>query len=176
MVKVRGERMRSGLQQEAKALGDLTRHRIFRYVAEAADPVGVAELTGHVGLNHHAVCQHLGVLKDVGLVVEELDGSGQRGRPRLMYRLHPEAAGAWGTSGPYQSLASLLADALSAGKSPRQAGSDAGRRQAARSDPATDPVDSMEEQMSREGFGLLSALEDPESTLFSAAARLRMWP
>ena len=47
------------LQVQAKALGDPTRHRIFRYIADAAAPVGVAELTDHVGLNHNAIRQHL---------------------------------------------------------------------------------------------------------------------
>lgn len=140
------------LQQEAKALGDPTRHRIFRYVAEASDPVGVAGLTSYMGLNHNAVRQHLAVLKDAGLVIEELEGRERPGRPRLMYRLHPEAAGTWGTPGPYQYLASMLAEALSDGTSSRQAGRNAGRRQAARPDPGTDPIDTIEEQMARRGF------------------------
>lgn len=61
------------LQQAAKALGDPTRHRIFRYVAEAVAPVGVAELTGFMSLNHNAVRQHLSVLRAAGLVVEGLE-------------------------------------------------------------------------------------------------------
>lgn len=144
--------MSAELQQEAKALGDPTRHRIFRYVAEAPGPVGVAELTRFMGLNHNAVRQHLAVLKDAGLVIEELEGRERPGRPRLMYRLHPEAAGTWGTPGPYQYLAEMLADALSNGKSPREAGRDAGRRQTARPDPGQDPLDTIEEQMTRRGF------------------------
>ena len=43
------------LQVQAKALGDPTRYRIFRYVADETDPVGVAELTEHLGLNHNAL-------------------------------------------------------------------------------------------------------------------------
>ncbi|MHB1783921.1 MAG: ArsR/SmtB family transcription factor, partial [Acidimicrobiales bacterium] len=62
-----------GLQHEARALGDLTRHSLFRYIADAPDAVGVAELTDHVRLNHNAVRQHLAVLKDAGLVTEEVE-------------------------------------------------------------------------------------------------------
>ncbi|MGI8750742.1 MAG: helix-turn-helix transcriptional regulator [Acidimicrobiales bacterium] len=148
----RRETMPGDLQQEAKALGDPTRHRIFRYVAEAPAPVGVAELTRFVGLNHNAVRQHLAVLKDAGLVMEEVEGRDRPGRPRLMYRLRPEAAGAWGTVGPYQYLAEMLADALANGKTPREAGRDAGRRQTAKPDPDQDPFDIIEEQIARRGF------------------------
>jgi DNA-binding transcriptional ArsR family regulator len=42
-------------QAEARALGDPTRYRIFRYIADARRPVGVAELTDLLGLNHNAV-------------------------------------------------------------------------------------------------------------------------
>ena len=39
------------LQQQARALGDPTRYAIFRYIAEADAPVGVAELTDHLGVD-----------------------------------------------------------------------------------------------------------------------------
>ena len=42
------------LQEQARALGDPTRHAIFRYVADAGTPVDVAELTKHFALNHNA--------------------------------------------------------------------------------------------------------------------------
>lgn len=139
-------------QQQAKALGDPTRHRIFRYVADASSLVGVAELTAFTGLNHNAVRQHLAVLKDAGLVTEEFEDRKRPGRPRLMYRLNPEAAGSWGTPGPYQYLAEILADALSAGRTPREAGRDAGCHQVAPPVPGQDSLDLIEEQMTRRGF------------------------
>jgi hypothetical protein len=43
------------LQLEARALGDATRYRLFRYIVEAARPVGVGELTEHVRLNYNGV-------------------------------------------------------------------------------------------------------------------------
>lgn len=52
----------SALQEQARALGDPTRHRILRYVADAGRPVGVAELAEQVALNHNAVRRHLAKL------------------------------------------------------------------------------------------------------------------
>ncbi|MGH9305486.1 MAG: helix-turn-helix transcriptional regulator [Acidimicrobiales bacterium] len=145
--------MRVNLQQEAKALGDPTRHRIFRYVAESAVPVGVAELTAHMGLNHNAVRQHLAILVDAGLVLEELEPeSGRPGRRALQYRLDPEAAGAWGTDGPYELLAALLAEVVERQASPRQVGQEAGRRMNLEVRDGSDVVDVLEVEMERRGF------------------------
>ena len=60
----------SSLQVQARALGDPTRHEIFRYLVDAGTDVDVAELTDHVGLNHNAVRQHLAKLVDADLVEE----------------------------------------------------------------------------------------------------------
>lgn len=117
---------RDPLQQAARALGDPTRHRIFRHIAEADRAVGVAELTGLLGLNHNAIRQHLTVLKDAGLVLEEPEARGRPGRPRLLYRLEPEVRGTWGTEGPYELLARLLSEALRTGDDPREVGRRAG--------------------------------------------------
>ncbi|HUD16199.1 MAG TPA: helix-turn-helix domain-containing protein, partial [Acidimicrobiales bacterium] len=73
------------IQREARALGDPTRHRLFRYIVDAPGPVGVSELTDYVRLNHNAVRQHLAVLKDAGLVTEEVENRDRPGRPRLLY-------------------------------------------------------------------------------------------
>lgn len=140
------------VQLEARALGDPTRHRIFRYIVDAARPVGVSELTEYVGLNHNAVRQHLAVLKDASLVVEDVESRDKPGRPRLMYRIHPEAAGNWGTSGSYAWLASLLSDAVRRRLDPRQVGRQDGHRRAAEIAGGADPADLLEEEMSRRGF------------------------
>jgi DNA-binding transcriptional ArsR family regulator len=47
------------LQQEARALGDPTRHAILRHLAVAPGPLGVDELTELLQLNHNATRQHL---------------------------------------------------------------------------------------------------------------------
>ncbi len=144
--------MEGELQKEARALGDPTRHRLFRYVAEAPGPVGVAELTDFVQLNHNAVRQHLAVLKDAGLVVEEVEERSRPGRPRLLYRLAPEAAGRWGTPGAYAWLAGLLSDALRRQIEPRQAGRQEGHRRGAELAGSGEPVDVFETEIERRGF------------------------
>jgi predicted ArsR family transcriptional regulator len=140
------------VQIEARALGDPTRHRLFRYIADAPRPVGVRELTDHVQLNHNAVRQHLAVLKDAGLVTEEVEDRDRAGRPRLLYRLHPGVAGSWGTPGPYAWLASLLSDAIRRKQDPRQVGRQDGHRRAAEVAGTGDRVDLLEAEIARRGF------------------------
>ena len=140
------------LQHEARALGDPTRHSLFRYIADAAGPVGVAELTDHVRLNHNSVRQHLAVLKDAGLVTEEVEERSRPGRPRLLYRLHPEAAGRWGTPGAYAWLANLLSDAVRRRAEPRQVGREDGRRRATELAGTGEEVDLLEAEIARRGF------------------------
>lgn len=115
---------------QGRALGDPTRHHIFRFIAEADRPVGVAELTDDVGLNHNAVRQHLAVLVEAGLVREEVEDRRRPGRPRLLYRLAPEMEGSWGTPGPLGFLASALAEVVSTGCSPYEVGRRLGRQRA----------------------------------------------
>jgi predicted ArsR family transcriptional regulator len=140
------------VQQEARALGDPTRHRLFRYIAEAPGPVGVAELTDFVRLNHNAVRQHLAVLKDTGLVVEEVEQRTRPGRPRLLYRLAPEMAGRWGTLGAYAWLASLLSDAVRRHLEPRQIGRQEGHRRGAELAGSGEPLFLLESEIERRGF------------------------
>lgn len=138
------------IQREARALGDPTRYSIFRRIADADGPLSVAELTAFVGLNHNAVRQHLAMLKDAGLVSEERELRTRPGRPSLLYRLHPEAAGKWSTLGSYEWLARLLAEAVHEGASVRDVGRRDGRRRGA-SD-GGDAVDRMEVELLRGGF------------------------
>ncbi len=140
------------VQQEARALGDPTRHRLFRYIVDAGRPVGVGELTDLVGLNHNAVRQHLAVLKGAALVVEELEARDRPGRPRLLYRVHPEVAGAWGTSGAYAWLAALLTDAVRQKVDAREAGRRYGLRRAAEVASSGEPADLLGEELLRRGF------------------------
>lgn len=140
------------VQVEARALGDPTRHSIFRYIVDAGEPVGVAELTEFVQLNHNAVRQHLAVLKDAGLVVEEVESRDRPGRPRLLYSLHPEAAGSWGTPGAYEWLAGVLSSAVRNGLGSHEAGYEEGLRAAAEVEDRQDPADQLETEMIKRGF------------------------
>ena len=153
--------MAADLRQQAKALGDPTRHRLFRYIADAQAPVTVAELTAYAGLNHNAIRQHLAVLEEAGLVTEEAERRDRPGRPRLLYRLHPEAAGEWGTPGGYAWLAGMLSAALRRGQDPRQAGRQEGHRRAAEVAGQGDPADLLEQEMTRRGFRPVRAGRGP---------------
>lgn len=144
--------MRPGLQREAKALGDPTRHRLFRIIADADRPLGIADLADQLGVHHNAVRQHLAILHEAALVVEVADRARRPGRPRLLYRVHPTVPERWDAPGPYEQLAGLLAGALD-GAAARLVGRDEGRRSV--STPTadrSDPVDVIEDEMARRGF------------------------
>jgi len=119
------------LQQEARALGDPTRHAIFQHLVAASSPVDVAALTELLGVNHNAIRQHLAKLVGVGLVTESTAPSGGRGRPRLVYEVGPSADSRWGARGPYERLSLLLAEIVRTGQSAIDVGRAAGRRDAA---------------------------------------------
>lgn len=140
------------LQQQARALGDPTRHRIFRYLADAGGPVGVAELTEHMGLNHNAIRQHLAKLIAAGLVVERTASGGSRGRPRLIYEIEPSAESRWGVTGPYERLSRLLSEIIRTGDTPVEVGRRSVQRAPADSSSPDDAIDALADAMSREGF------------------------
>ncbi len=68
------------------ALGDPTRRAIFQRLAGRPSPVG--ELARELPVSRPAVSQHLKVLKDARLVVDQPAGT------RRIYRLDPDGVGA----------------------------------------------------------------------------------
>ncbi len=126
------------VQLRARALGDPTRYRIFRYVLEADHPVGVAELTSYVQLNHNAVRQHLAVLTKAEFLFERAETRGRPGRPRLLYEPNLEQAIHWGLKDPYEYLAALLVEALGDNDSLTQVGANSGLKLASSSVPVND--------------------------------------
>lgn len=140
------------VQRQARALGDPTRYDIFRFVAEAKGPVRVATLAEYLGFNHNAVRQHLAKLTEAGLLTEERASPTTTGRPPLEYRVAPTAMGSWGAPGPYELLALMLLDMDEGGRSPAQAGAEAGRALAASCAEGADPLDALEAEMARRGF------------------------
>jgi DNA-binding transcriptional ArsR family regulator len=64
------------------ALGDPTRRAIFERLADR--PCAVGELAGEVPVSRPAVSQHLKVLKDARLVIDEPVGT------RRIYRIDPD--------------------------------------------------------------------------------------
>lgn len=142
----------SSLQQQARALGDPTRHGIFRYIADADEQVSIAELTSWSGLNHNAIRQHLAKLLDAGLVIESTVQSGGPGRPRLLYQIDPATESRWGVLGPYERLSLLLTEIISTGDTPQEVGRRAGQKYLASAVNPDDAVDVMAEAMARLGF------------------------
>jgi predicted ArsR family transcriptional regulator len=140
------------LQEQARALGDPTRYRIFCYVRNADAYVDVAELTAHVGCNHNAIRQHLAKLVDAELVEERTAPSTTgRGRPRLVYRVAPEVDARWGAVGPYERLSALLAETLRSGDTPTEVGRRSMRLHRPESD-VDDPIAYVFDEMARQGF------------------------
>jgi predicted ArsR family transcriptional regulator len=140
------------LQQQARALGDPTRHHIFRYIADSDRPADVTEMTAHFGLNHNAIRQHLAKLVDAGLVVESISAARGRGRPRLEYIVDPAADGRWGVTSPYERLSVLLTEMIHEGENPVEAGARAGRRHRVDGSTAEHAVAGITAAMAREGF------------------------
>jgi predicted ArsR family transcriptional regulator len=139
------------LQEQARALGDPTRHGVFRYLADADRPVDVAELTDHFGLNHNAIRQHLAKLVAAGLVVETTAEASGRGRPRLRYAVAPAVDSRWGVEGPYERLARWLAEVVRTGDTPVEVGRRVGRGQRI-GGAAGEPVGVLVDHMARQGF------------------------
>lgn len=139
------------IQQQAKALGDRTRHRIFRHIAESPTAVGVKELTDLLGLNHNAIRQHLAKLHDAGLVTRRTDRTDGRGRPRQIYEIDPTVDERWGVGGPYMRLSLLLVEMLQTGDSALEVGRRAGRRVDLGSDD-TSPLVRFEQATAGSGF------------------------
>lgn len=142
----------STLQLQARALGDPTRHNLFRYIADAARPVDVAELTKHLGFHHNAIRQHLAKLVEAGLVTESTAPAVGRGRPRLRYVVDASADSRWGVAGPYERLTLLLTEIIRTGDTPIDVGRRAGRRGRLGASSVPDPVEWLVEQMAQHGF------------------------
>jgi len=69
-------------QDRWSALGDRTRRAIFERLADS--PCAVGEIAGGLPVSRPAVSQHLKVLKEAGLVVDEPAGN------RRIYRINPD--------------------------------------------------------------------------------------
>jgi predicted ArsR family transcriptional regulator len=139
------------LQEQARALGDPTRHAIFRHIAQADRPVGIAELNESFHFNHNAIRQHLAKLVGAGLVIEGRASATGPGRPRLVYEITPGVEGRWGATGPYERLSRLLVEIIRTGLEPEEVG----RRAAEQfrvDTPSGDIVADISAAMARQGF------------------------
>jgi predicted ArsR family transcriptional regulator len=139
------------LQEQARALGDPTRHAIFRHIAQARRPVGIAELNDFFPFNHNAIRQHLAKLLSAGLVIEAKAQAAGPGRPRLVYEVDPTFEGQWGTTGPYERLSRLLVEIIRTGLEPEEVGRRAAEQFRVES-PSGDLVADISAAMARQGF------------------------
>lgn len=140
------------LQQQARALGDPTRHGIFRHLVDAGAPVDIEELTDAFGVNHNAIRQHLAKLVDAGLVIETKAARTGPGRPRLVYSIDPAAESRWGATGPYERLSVLLTEIIASGDTPVDVGRRAGRRFPVAASPSDATISDIAGVMASQGF------------------------
>ncbi len=154
----------SVLQVQARALGDPTRFRLFRLIAEAHAPIGVASLNETFGLNHNAVRQHLSKLVAAGLVTEETARADGPGRPRLVYSVHPSADSRWGVTSPYERLSVLLAELAATGDTAVAVGRRAGLRlRLGHRAISNEPTAALVDAMARQGFDPVAHQEGTEA-------------
>lgn len=140
------------LQIQARALGDPTRHAIFRQLLDASEALDVVALSDRVGVHHNAVRQHLAKLMDADLVIETTARPAGRGRPRLLYRAHPAADSRWGGLSPFERLAVLLTEVIRTGDAPIDVGRRAGRALAPKVPTAGDPIEELCARIEGQGF------------------------
>ncbi|MCL4449074.1 MAG: helix-turn-helix domain-containing protein [Actinobacteria bacterium] len=142
----------SWLQKQARALGDPTRYAIFRYIYNAAQPVNVAEITKVFGLNHNAIRQHLAKLQEAELVLYSRAVSTARGRPTLVYKIHPGVQGTWETDGPYERLSLMLLEMLKLGNSAYEVGLHAFKDVRVKAAPDDDILVAFQQEIAKQGF------------------------
>jgi predicted ArsR family transcriptional regulator len=92
-----------------KALGDETRHALYREIAGATAPKSAAELADALGLHPNTVRLHLEKLREAGLVDVEAIHRGTVGRPQHRYSLAPGAPGLGMDPPSHVLLAGMLA-------------------------------------------------------------------
>ena len=133
--------------RRTRASGDATRRRLLDRLRAAASDVRT--LAADSGLHPNAVRQHLAVLREAGLVVEEIERvPGRTGRPRTLYR----AADGVDAPNPFERLARLLVEVADGGD-PVEIGRVEGRSAAASAD-ALDAADGVASVAVTSGFGV----------------------
>jgi len=146
------ETAQTDVQRVARTLADPTRFRIYGHISTRSEPIGVAELTELLGLNHNAIRQHLAQLVDGALVIEEREVRDRPGRPRVLYRIREDGLAPIGDSSrSYRRLSQLLLDVTMSGDTPYTVGLRAAEENLA--DPGDiDRVRFLIGQLSVEGF------------------------
>lgn len=92
-----------------KALGDETRHALYRQIAGSTSPRSAADLAAALLLHPNTVRLHLERLREAGLIEVEALHRGTVGRPQHRYSLAPGAPGLGFDPPAHVLLAGLLA-------------------------------------------------------------------
>lgn len=74
-----------------KTLGDNTRYAIYLELARASVPKTTAEISEMLSLHPNTVRPHLERMREVGLLLVEVGGRGELGRPQHRYSVAPDA-------------------------------------------------------------------------------------
>ncbi len=133
----------------ARTLAEPARRRVWEAVRAAAKPVGVAELAQRLAVHPNTVRLHLARLVEAGLVAEDVEADRHPGRPGFRYR--STGTDPVSEAAAYRRLAALLAQAVRAGMSAREAGRAAGAADAARLAGA-DPLEAILNALTDGGF------------------------
>lgn len=74
-----------------KALGDNTRYAIYLELARSVRPLATADISETLQLHPNTVRPHLERMRDAGLLIVEVGGRGDVGRPQHRYSIAPNA-------------------------------------------------------------------------------------
>ena len=108
----------------ARALADERRAQLVEELRGGRDGLDAQELAQRLGIHPNTVRWHLGVLADAGAVSSRPAAPSARGRPRILYRLAPSAAG---RHDEYRLLAAILSGTLAEGERGPERAEAAGR-------------------------------------------------
>jgi predicted ArsR family transcriptional regulator len=139
-----------GMATHDAALGALstpTRLAIVRHVAASA-PAEVSAIARALRVDESTVRRQLPELVAAGLLSEQRQRTGRRGRPAVRYGPGP-AADALLAGGPIEAVACMLADVISSDEDPVAVG----RRYASTGlTPGDDPLAALTDELDRHGF------------------------
>ena len=160
-----------------KALGDETRHALYREIAGSTAPRSAAELAEALGLHPNTVRLHLEKLRDAGLVEVEAIHRGTVGRPQHRYSLAPGAPGLGFDPPSHVLLAGMLAALAEAtGADPsaaRAIGHSWGTKTAERT-PSASCLGLLAQELDRLGFEPAADDSGPEATGVSGVGVVRV--
>jgi predicted ArsR family transcriptional regulator len=107
-----------------KVLSSISRTAVLELLRSRSEPLGVVEVSEHVGLHQNTVRSHLDLLVDSGYAIRRTEAPSGPGRPRVVY----EATSAPEGDRNYKLLAEVLAQHIVAtSERPGEAAVNAGR-------------------------------------------------